>query len=75
MYTHKLPGPITHSSLSRRVTTQDKDGANHKTESIRLAVVYKVVEDEHAAYHSRVYHFGVYQEHADLRGIYRERII
>ncbi|KAF9299929.1 hypothetical protein BGZ74_008487 [Mortierella antarctica] len=67
MYTHKLPGPITHSSLSRRVTTQDKDGANHKTESIRLAVVYKVVEDEHAAYHSRVYRFGVYQEHADLR--------
>ncbi|KAG0331924.1 hypothetical protein BG000_010493, partial [Podila horticola] len=68
MYTHKLPGPITHSSLSRRVITQDKDGLDHKTESIRLAVVYKVVQDEHAAYHSRVYHFGVYQEHADLRG-------
>ncbi|KAG0036665.1 hypothetical protein BGZ82_003904 [Podila clonocystis] len=67
MYTHKLPGPITHSSLSRRVITQDEDSAEHKTESIRLAVVYKVVQDEHAAYHSRVYHFGVYQEHADLR--------
>lgn len=66
MYTHKLPGPITHTSLSRRMITQEKDG-ERTTESIRLAVVYKVIQDEHAAYHSRVYHFGVFQKH-DLRG-------
>lgn len=67
MYTHKLPGPVTHTSLSRRVITQERNGAERTTESIRLAVVYKVIQDEHAAYHSRVYHFGVFQEH-DLRG-------
>ncbi|KAI9239709.1 MAG: hypothetical protein BYD32DRAFT_410379 [Podila humilis] len=63
MYTHKLPGPITHTSLSRRIIKKDGE---RTTESIRLAVVYKVIQDEHAAYHSRVYHFGVFQKQ-DLR--------
>ncbi|KAG0202953.1 hypothetical protein BGX28_004706 [Mortierella sp. GBA30] len=63
MYTHRFPGPITHSSLSKRIVPQESESR----ESIRLAVVYKVVQDEHVAYHSRVYHFGVFHRHLELR--------
>ncbi|KAF9283833.1 hypothetical protein BGZ68_005069, partial [Mortierella alpina] len=76
MYTHRFPGPITHTSLSKRVLPRRaRDG--HPTEraesaqpriSTRLAVVYKVVQDEHIAYYSRIYHFGVFHSHQDLEG-------
>ncbi|CAO3565588.1 unnamed protein product [Mortierella alpina] len=74
MYTHKFPGPITHTSLSKRVLprrardghlTEDAEGAQSRI-SIRLAVVFKVIQDEHVAYHSRVYHFGVFHGHQEL---------
>ncbi|KAF9586478.1 hypothetical protein BGW38_004189 [Lunasporangiospora selenospora] len=77
MYTHKFPGTITHSSISKRSflerelygdhgtseapplsSTQDEDAIH---ESIRLAVVIKVIEDERVSYHSRVYHFGIFE--------------
>ncbi|KAF9575028.1 hypothetical protein EC968_004525 [Mortierella alpina] len=76
MYTHSFPGPITHTSLSKRVLPP-KSRNGHPTEktesaqsriSIRLAVVYKVVQDEHIAYHSRIYHFGVFHSHLELGG-------
>lgn len=76
MYTHRFPGPITHTSLSKRVLPRRaRDG--HLTEraesaepriSTRLAVVYKVVQDEHIAYYSRIYHFGVFHSHQELEG-------
>ncbi|KAG0332839.1 hypothetical protein BG004_001087, partial [Podila humilis] len=92
MYIHKFPGPITHTSLSRRIVQQqqqhkqphngnDEEGEvnnnnnsnddadqiqeqhqQQQAESIRLAVVYKVIQDEYVAYHSRIYHFGMYQQ-------------
>ncbi|KAF9365940.1 hypothetical protein BGX34_007440 [Mortierella sp. NVP85] len=64
MYTHKFPGQITHTSLSRRKNEDEDQGA--EKESIRLAIVYKVVRDEHVAYHSRVYHFGIYETRTEL---------
>ncbi|KAI8600927.1 hypothetical protein EDD21DRAFT_375874 [Dissophora ornata] len=74
MYTHRFPGPITHTSLSKRVlpvsSTNEEVEEPHSQqgqESIRLAIVYKVVEDEHVAYRSRVYHFGIFQSRDDLR--------
>ena len=98
MYTHKLPGPIVHASLSKRVfpsqkrstrrsstqnQDQDQDQSQDQTqdeetdiqrEVIRLAVVFKVVQDEHVAYHSRIYHFGVlHRGKVDLRGIVQKR--
>ncbi|GJJ69855.1 hypothetical protein EMPS_02204 [Entomortierella parvispora] len=84
MYTHKLPGPIVHASLSKRVfptprkptrsssaqgqdQRQDEEIDVHR-EVIRLAVVFKVVQDEHVAYHSRIYHYGVFHSgKVDLR--------
>ncbi|KAF9968166.1 hypothetical protein BGZ70_006143 [Mortierella alpina] len=75
MYTHRFPGPITHTSLSKRVLPRRTRRDGHFTEnaedaqsriSIRLAVVFKVVQDEHIAYHSRVYHFGVFHGHQEL---------
>ncbi|KAF9963701.1 hypothetical protein BGZ65_000487, partial [Modicella reniformis] len=81
MYTHKFPGPITHSSVSRRIiplTNQNWDQGvdeshgdtfqGHGRESIRLAIVYKVIQDENVAHHSRVYHFGIYDNHINLEG-------
>ncbi|KAF9991238.1 hypothetical protein BGZ75_002866 [Mortierella antarctica] len=74
MYTHKFPGSITHTSLSKRVLPR-KVRNEHRTEtaesspsriSTRLAVVYKVVQDEHIAYRTRVYHFGVFHSHQEL---------
>lgn len=74
MYTHSLPGPIVHASLSKRVfpnrrktaqkssTVTDENGTTASTsnrEVVRLAVVFKVVQNEHVTYHSRIYHFGV----------------
>ncbi|KAG0321364.1 hypothetical protein BGZ99_003946 [Dissophora globulifera] len=74
MYTHRFPGPITHTSLSKRVVSsspgtemQEHDGQRRGRELIRLAVVYKIVQDEHVAYHSRVYHFGTFQSRTDLK--------
>ncbi|KAF9194233.1 hypothetical protein BGZ50_006525 [Haplosporangium sp. Z 11] len=79
MYTHRFPGLITHSSLSKRVVPEqtmddhleDKDGKMiprpRGRESIRLAVVYKVVRDERVSYHSRIYHFGTFQNHEDIK--------
>ncbi|KAG0370063.1 hypothetical protein BGZ54_007865 [Gamsiella multidivaricata] len=74
MYTHKFPGPITHSSLSKRIipeTNSDVEPQETREqrgkEAIRLAVVYKIVRDEHVAYHSRVYHFGIYESSTDLK--------
>jgi hypothetical protein len=66
MYTHKFPGQITHTSLSRRKNEDEDQGA--EKESIRLAIVFKVVRDEHVAYHSRVYHFGIYETRTELEG-------
>jgi len=95
MYTHRFPGVITHTSLSKRVlpetttnnagkeaqdaqqqqqqqrsttTTPPSSSGQSGRESIRLAVVYKVVQAEHVTYHTRVYHFGVFQRHTGLRG-------
>ncbi|KAF9110512.1 hypothetical protein BGX27_006239 [Mortierella sp. AM989] len=79
MYIHKFPGIITHSSLSKRLVprsptggdAQEKDGATSvgqlSREDIRLAIVYKVAQDEDVTYYSRVYHFGVFQDLTDLR--------
>ncbi|KAK3846926.1 MAG: hypothetical protein J3R72DRAFT_432731 [Linnemannia gamsii] len=81
MYTHRFPGIITHTSLSRRILPEASTGADEESqdeqpqqppvkrgrESIRLAIVYKVVQEEHVSYHSRVYHFGIFQHHAELR--------
>ncbi|KAF9400968.1 hypothetical protein BGZ94_005345, partial [Podila epigama] len=83
MYIHKLPGPITHSSLSRKViqsgehvhTSNNHGKGDHQrrprrtrpVESVRLAVIYKVIQDEHVAYHNRVYHMGVFQDHEDIQ--------
>ncbi|KAG0263719.1 hypothetical protein BG011_008232 [Mortierella polycephala] len=79
MYTHRFPGFITHSSLSKRVVPEQAmddhlENKNGKMiprprgrESIRLAVVYKIVQDEHASYRSRIYHFGTFQNHEDLK--------
>ncbi|KAF8942690.1 hypothetical protein BGZ47_006219 [Haplosporangium gracile] len=36
-------------------------------EVTRLAIVYRVVQEEHVSYHTRVYHFGVFQHHAELK--------
>ncbi|KAF9907876.1 hypothetical protein BX616_000305 [Lobosporangium transversale] len=60
MYAHRFPGPIIHSSLSRRPLPKEADSKRDR-ESIRLAVVYKLVEEERVTYHSRVYHFGTFQ--------------
>ncbi|KAF9094992.1 hypothetical protein BGX29_009221 [Mortierella sp. GBA35] len=83
MYTHRFLGVVTHTSLSKRIfpeattaTTDEEymDGQERTTtsprgqESIRLAIVYKVVQNEHVTYHARVYHFGVFQRHVELRG-------
>lgn len=94
MYTHKLPGPIVHASLSKRVfpnqkgptrrsSTQDQgqdhdqnqdEEANIQREVSRLAVVFKMVQDEHVAYHTRIYHFGVlHRGKVDLRGKARKQ--
>ncbi|KAF9358997.1 hypothetical protein BGX26_000403 [Mortierella sp. AD094] len=78
MYVHKFPGIITHSSLSKRIipeppvgNVQGTDGVlpteQMSRESIRLAIVYKVVQDEDITHHSRVYHFGIFQGIAGLR--------
>ncbi|KAI1311962.1 hypothetical protein EDD11_003218 [Mortierella claussenii] len=69
MYTHRFPGPITHSSISKRILPDDtiSSSSGKNREAIRLAVVYKVVEDERAEYHTRVYHFGVFQHVQDLK--------
>ncbi|KAG0373872.1 hypothetical protein BGX24_011130 [Mortierella sp. AD032] len=81
MYTHRFPGIITHTSLSRRILPEASTGADEESqdeqpqqppvkrgrESIRLAIMYKVVQEEHVSYHSRVYHFGTFQHHAELR--------
>ncbi|KAF9437660.1 hypothetical protein BGZ76_011701 [Entomortierella beljakovae] len=72
MYTHKFPGIITHTSLSRRLiqdpqSNKDLKGVDTTStsatsrESIRLAVVYKTVQDEKVTYYSRVYHLGYFQ--------------
>ncbi|KAF9162722.1 hypothetical protein DFQ26_003295 [Actinomortierella ambigua] len=82
LYTHKLPGSIIHTSVSRRLvplskeirarrlreraerlTDTTRESALHgdAREAIRLAVLYKVVQDETAAYYLRVYHFGRFQ--------------
>ncbi|KAF9956841.1 hypothetical protein BGZ72_002401 [Mortierella alpina] len=61
MYTHRFPGPITHTSLSKRVLPRkSREGRPMESAesaqsriSTRLAVVYKVVQDEHVAYHSQ----------------------
>ncbi|KAF8977766.1 hypothetical protein BGZ46_007138 [Entomortierella lignicola] len=56
MFVHKFPGAITHTSLSKRLIpeprvsdTHKQDGASSEQkirESIRLAIVYKVAQDE-----------------------------
>lgn len=70
MYTHRFPGPITHSSLSKHlIPLSNEDGdQGFEGESIRLAIVYKVVQNEQVAYHSRVYHFGIYDTRTELQG-------
>ncbi|KAG0298605.1 hypothetical protein BGZ96_009679 [Linnemannia gamsii] len=88
MYTHRFPGVITHTSLSKRVLPEAATGSEvrsqdshqqHPTvksspsspprgrEVARLAIVYRVVQEEHITYHTRVYHFGVFQHHTELR--------
>lgn len=66
MYTHRFPGPITHSSLSKYKKAREVQGTER--ELVRLAIVYKVVRNEHVAYHSRVYHFGIYDTRTELQG-------
>ncbi|KAG0022721.1 hypothetical protein BGZ80_011392 [Entomortierella chlamydospora] len=77
MYVHKFPGVITHSSLSKRIISepplgdvQGTDGISSteqtSRESIRLAIVYKVAREESVIYHSRVYHFGIFQGISEL---------
>ncbi|KAF9400458.1 hypothetical protein BGX21_004266, partial [Mortierella sp. AD011] len=77
MYVHKFPGVITHSSLSKRIISEphlgDVQGTDRispteqiSREYIRLAVVYKVAQDESTIYHSRVYHFGIFQGISEL---------
>ncbi|KAG9065172.1 hypothetical protein KI688_002494 [Linnemannia hyalina] len=89
MYTHRFPGVITHTSLSKRVFPETATGSNEKSqddqqqhptddspppsvprgrEVTRLAIVYRVVQEEHVSYHTRVYHFGVFQHQAELGG-------
>ncbi|KAF9122640.1 hypothetical protein BGW39_009613, partial [Mortierella sp. 14UC] len=81
MFTHRFPGIITHTSLSKRILPEASTGVDEESqeehqqkpptmrgrESSRLAIVYKVVQDEHVSYHTRIYHFGVFQHHAELR--------
>lgn len=67
MYTHRFPGPITHSSLSRHITPSLNEDRNDGVESIRLAVVYQVSQNEQVAYHTRVYHFGIYDTRTELQ--------
>jgi hypothetical protein len=90
MYTHRVSGVITHTSLSKHVFSGATTGSDEESqdepqqqppmfnspppssprgrEVIRLAIVYRVVQEEHVSYHMRVYHFGVFQHHAELRG-------
>jgi pSer/pThr/pTyr-binding forkhead associated (FHA) protein len=82
MYTHRFPGIIKHTSFSKRILPEASTDANKESlkehqqtpptmrgrESSRLAIVYKVVQEEHVSYHTRIYHFGVFQHHAELRG-------
>ncbi|KAF9140978.1 hypothetical protein BGX30_005669, partial [Mortierella sp. GBA39] len=87
MYTHRFPGVITHTSLSKRVFPETATGSNRESqddqqqhptgdsppssvprgrEVTRLAIVFRVVQEEHVSYHTRVYHFGVFQHQAEL---------
>ncbi|KAF9912178.1 hypothetical protein EC991_000588 [Linnemannia zychae] len=81
MYTHRFPGIITHTSLSKRIFPDASTGADEESqkephqrppttrgrESNRLAIVYKVVQEEHVSYHTRIYHFDIFQHHAELK--------
>ncbi|KAF9974993.1 hypothetical protein BGZ73_001486 [Actinomortierella ambigua] len=82
LYTHKLPGSIIHTSVSRRLVplseetrarrrkeraenpasaTRESTLHDDAREVSRLAVLYKVVQDESATYYLRMYHFGRFQ--------------
>ncbi|KAK5821101.1 hypothetical protein F5H01DRAFT_339969 [Linnemannia elongata] len=88
MYTHRFPGVITHTSLSKRVFPETTAGSNGESQNdhqqhssdnspppsvprgrelTQLAIVYRVVQEEHVSYHTRVYHFGIFQHQAELR--------
>ncbi|KAG0280267.1 hypothetical protein BGZ95_010705 [Linnemannia exigua] len=62
-----LPEAPTETDEESQDEQQQHPPVMRGRESIRLAIVYKVLQEEHVSYHSRVYHFGTFQHHAELR--------